>query len=117
MASSEGKHRRAVVELGYLHDATRGAPTGRTSTGMVSDRLQRGMQPRRRTVPRARLLRRGLDVVVVDDVDRCLLRAGAGAVDADVLGDQVRVDVGADALVGCDQPPGPVGPDLRVRLV
>src|SRR4051812_38643064 len=113
MASSRGKHRRAVVEPGWT-TTLRAAPgpgvhpRGWFRTGS-SGACSSGGAPCRGV----RLLRRGLDVVVVDDVDRCLLRAGPGAVDADVLGDQVRVDVGADALVGCDQPPGPVGPDLR----
>jgi hypothetical protein len=52
--------------------------------------------------------------VVRNDVHGSLLGAGRCAVDTDVFGDQLLVEVGADALVGVDQAARPNVADLTV---
>ena len=47
-------------------------------------------------------------------MDRCLLRGGCGAVDADVVAHEVLLGVLAQALVGVDEPSGALVPDLAV---
>ena len=53
----------------------------------------------------------------LDDVDGGLLGARAGAVDADVLADQVLLHVGPEALVLVDQPAGALGADLAADVL
>ena len=75
------------------------------------------LRRRRGVAPTGRVSRVADVGLVVDDVDGGLLGARAGAVDADVLADQVLLLVGAEALVLVDQPAGALGADLAADVL